>query len=292
VKIIPTYDATINARPNAVAIKNIINKACAFYQTKFTDDITVNITFMDVGSGLGQSNKPLYTMPYSTFIAALRRDATTANDTKALALLPQANIDPVQNQPNIIVSQANLKALGFAVPAGSDGTIGLNTKITFTSSADNSGGYDLYGVVSHEIDEILGLGSGLGFPASVITFFRAAVLPQDLFRYDASGARSFTTDTSAVVYFSIDGTTRLAKFNNDGFGDYGDWYSGYTAVTPQVQDAYATPGVAINRSMPRELISLDVIGYNASGSGTASNSLSAAAVKSMGKYNSYQKPRK
>lgn len=291
-KIVPTFDASINARPNAPGIRDCVNRACAFYATKFTDNITVNITFQDMVSGLGQSQKPLYTMPYNQYIAALRKEATSPNDTKAIFLLPQTNAEPVQNQPNIIVTQANMKALGFTVPAVSDGTISLNTRVMFSSNSDNFGGYDMYATVCHEINDVLGLGSGIGFPASVVSFYRAAIMPEDLFRYDGTNARSFTTDSSVISYFSLDSFTFLNRFNQSSGGDYSDWYSGFTIVMPQVQDAFATRGVNVNRAMTKEVIALDVIGYNVSGFGNPANSLSAASAKSIGNYNSYQKPQK
>src|SRR5579864_7309680 len=48
--IIPTFNANIDA-----ATQTIINNAIAFYQNTFTDNITVNIEFHDMNSGLGQS---------------------------------------------------------------------------------------------------------------------------------------------------------------------------------------------------------------------------------------------
>src|SRR5207237_163280 len=81
--------------------------------------------------------------------------------------------------------------------------------------------------------------------------------------YDASGNRSFTTALT-TVFFSIDGTTHIAQFDNqnDG-GDFGDWQSNPrpSGVSPQVQDAFATPGAhpTLGNS---EKTALDVQGYN------------------------------
>ena len=112
-------------------------------------------------------------------------------------------------------------------------------------------------VIEHEIDEVLGLGSSL---ASVPL---GTIFPEDLFRYDVMGNRSFTTNSSATAFFSIDTTTDLAQFDNqnDG-GDFGDWQSSPLpgGVGPKVQDAFATVGA--NPSLGVELIALDVIGYN------------------------------
>ena len=82
-------------------------------------------------------------------------------------------------------------------------------------------------------------------------------------RYDVAGARSFTTNSAATAFFSIDGTTDLAQFDNqnDG-GDFGDWQSNPLppGVAPKVQDAFPTPFATPLLSV--ELTALDVIGYN------------------------------
>jgi hypothetical protein len=86
------------------------------------------------------------------------------------------------------------------------------------------------------------------------------IFPEDLFRYDSSGNRNYTTSVSATSYFSIDGTNDLAQFNQVGSGDFGDWYSYYGGVVPEVQDAFATPGASPNPGV--ELRVLDVLGYH------------------------------
>jgi hypothetical protein len=75
--------------------------------------------------------------------------------------------------------------------------------------------------------------------------------------------RTFSTASNKLAYFSIDGVTRLAQFDNqnDG-GDAGDWQSNPlpSGVAPKVQDAFATPGASPALSI--ELTALDVIGYD------------------------------
>jgi hypothetical protein len=89
---------------------------------------------------------------------------------------------------------------------------------------------------------------------------QGAPFPEDLFRYDAAGNRSFNTNNAAQAFFSLDGTTQLAQFHNISDGaDYGDWESSATA---QVQDAFATPGA--HPQLGVELRALDVIGYDLS----------------------------
>jgi len=112
-------------------------------------------------------------------------------------------------------------------------------------------------VVDQEIDEVLGLGSSLN------QSFQFAPSVEDLFCYDSNGNRSYTTDPSARAYFSSDGTTDLAQFDNqnDG-GDWGDWQSNPLAagLQPQVQDAFATPGA--DPSLGVEVTALEAMGYD------------------------------
>ncbi len=276
----PTFGTSITSNPNSAKIQSTINQVIALYSSKFTDNITVNITFQNITSGLGQSSKPIYYVPTSTYLSALRADSTTTNDKTALSKLPASSTDPVKGLSTMFVGQANLKALGFSVGSGSDGTIGLNTSLmNLTRTAISASKYDLYAVVAHEIDEILGLGSGLQLPAQ----YGGYIMPQDLFRYSSvNGQRSYTTSSTALSYFSIDGINRLVRFNQNAGGDLGDWYS-TGPHTPRVQDAYATPGVIINPSSV-EYTALDVIGYNLSSAAIASSQGGAAFAGSASSF--------
>jgi hypothetical protein len=127
-------------------------------------------------------------------------------------------------------------------------------------ATNNPSRFSLYATVCHEIDEVLGLSSALngltnGQPAPT-----GPIWPEDLFRYDSLGNRSFTTAVNAASYFSINGTTDLAQYNQHQGGDFQDWdsFSG-GGHPPRVQDAYATAGT---QPIPNvELIALDVLGY-------------------------------
>ena len=251
--ITPTFDVSITSDANAAAIEATINSAIQIYQSVFADPITVNITFQEMSSGLGQSSFSFFSVSYASYRAALVADAKTPDDATALAHLPLGPNNPVTGTAFIDVKPANLRAVGLSAVVGSDGTIGLNTHITDVGSPGTTGQYSLMAVTEHEIDEILGLGSALptvgGNP-----------YPEDLFRYDSTGARSFDTLTTTVPFFSIDGTTRLAQFHqqNGDMGDYGDWQTGAGPV--RVQDWQATPGM--NPALGVELRALDVIGYD------------------------------
>jgi hypothetical protein len=270
--ITATFDSSITSDPNAAAIETTINSAINFYQTTFSNPINVTIDFQEMTTGLGQSNTTLYKETYQSFINDLTAsNSGDATDTTALAHLPTGAINPVTGSSTINGKTANLRALGYSgIPpiGGFDGTIGLNTHITNIGSPGTTGTYSLLATIEHEIDEVLGLGSDLGNPGQ--TFFNDPA-PEDLFRYDGSGNRSYANNPNCgagngpAAYLSLDGTTKLAQFNNcANGGDYGDWASSPLpgGALPQVQDAFATP--AGNPSLTigsPEVAALDAIGY-------------------------------
>jgi hypothetical protein len=173
-----------------------------------------------------------------------------------MALLPSSSTNPVTGTTKIRVKTANLHALGFSgfnsgLTNGYDGIIGLHTSqlnLSRASTVATKG--DLLSTVCHEIDEVLGMSSGLD-SASPDPF------PQDLFRYSSTGARSYTS-SGDDAYFSIDGTNLLVRCNQNSADDYGDWWVA-GAHTARVQDASATNGKTPNPNV--ELTALDVIGY-------------------------------
>lgn len=258
--ITPIFDSSITSDPNAASIEGTINTAISGYEALFSDPINVAIKFQE-GGGLGGSSTFFANVSYSTFLTALNGDKTTAADATAMSVLfPGGPNNPVNGDPTINVKTANLRAVGLNVspPAGQpDGTITLNTSLTFPGSPSSSLQFSLLSVTQHEIDEVLGLGSSL----PDVPF--GTIFPEDLYRYDASGSRSFTTNSSAKAFFSIDGVTDLAQFDNqnDG-GDFGDWQSNPLppSVAPKVQDAFATPFAT--PSLGVEKTALDVIGYD------------------------------
>jgi hypothetical protein len=253
-----TFDSTITSDPNAAAIENTINAAIQNVESQFTDPITITINFAEMTTGLGQSLVTYYNLSYGSFIAALRADAKTSDDFTAISLLPNVSTNPVNADSTINVKAANLKAVGIAVSPPLDGTVMVNTSITSPGSPGSPLTYSLLNVVAHEIDEVLGLGSSLpSVPQSTI-------FPEDLFRYNQLGARTFTTTSSVLAFFSINASTDIAQFDNqnDG-GDFGDWQSNPlpAGVLPKVQDAFATPNSG-NLALTAELTALDVIGYD------------------------------
>src|SRR5262249_21762702 len=153
--------------------------------------------------------------------SALTADSKTTNDIVALAHLPASSLNPVTGSSSISVKTANLRAIGLpgssGLPGGVDGIISLNTSImNLSRSSNNPSKFDLMAVAAHEIDEVLGLASALPNPSS------NSPLPEDLFRFNSTGQRSFTV-SGDDAYFSIDsGATLLARFNQTSGADYGD----------------------------------------------------------------------
>jgi hypothetical protein len=256
----PTWDTTITSDPNAAAIMNTISNAILVYETKFSDNVTVNIKFAEMGSGLGMSSTFFSPISYTTFFNALVADSKTTNDVTALAHIPlNGGIDPVDNTSSIRVTTANQRALGLSASISLDGTIFLNMSIiNITRPPADLSKFDLMAVVSHEIDEVLGTSSALSSSGA-----EANSRPADLFRYTSGGLRTYTTVSAPTfddAWFSIDGgITRPVRFNQSAGADYGDWWS-TGAHTARVQDAFGTAGATPNLGV--ELTFLDVIGWD------------------------------
>jgi hypothetical protein len=264
-KIIPTFDSSITGDPQSATIQATINAAIALYQANFSDPITVTITFQEMSGGLGQSSSYYQPFSYSSYIAALQSHATTADDTTALAHLPNSASNPVNGNQSVNLNLPLARALGYnnvnPPPGLTDGTIFLNTSIMNLALTDsNPSKYSLYATVCHEIDEVLGLGSALNNLNNGDPPPTGPISPEDLFRYDNLGNRSFTTAVSAAAYFSINGTTDLAQYNQHAGGDFQDWDSFSGGGHPvRVQDAFLIPGA---KPVPNvELTVLDVLGY-------------------------------
>jgi hypothetical protein len=206
----------------------------------------------------------IYSIPWSTFINALRADATTSNDNRANASLPGRALSP-----NIVPSSANGRAVGLDTPSAmfANGTVGdsgpydgivtLNSAMPFQfTRPTSSGNLDAQRSNEHEMDEVIGLGSHLNTNGSDLR-------PQDLFSWSSAGVRNVTA--SRTRYFSINGgATNIVNFNQNASGDFGDWLSASCPQThPYVQNAFGCTGqfADIAATSP-EGINLDVVGYN------------------------------
>lgn len=280
--ITPVFDSSITSDPNAATIEGAINQALGVFQSTYSTPINVSIYFQESSSGLGESDYFQYYRSYQSYYNALV--SLNANPAAVAGLTANggnSSVDPVLGQTYILMNSANLRATGVNVapgcdPTGSagaktcaynvnpssvDGIVSLNTGITFPVQPVNNQNYSLVAAAEHEIDEILGLGSGIrNVDADSGTATDSYINPEDLFRYSASGTRTFSVNcaSSQAAFFSYDGVSDLAAFNNGcNGGDFGDWAMG---SRPQVQDAFATPGVQTVYGS-NEVAALSAIGY-------------------------------
>lgn len=268
-----TFDPTLTSAEQAQ-----INIAIANVEAAVTSphNIAVSIYFNSTNSGLGESITSVDTPAYYDFYNDLVSVATQSNQLTAIASLGTAPTSMTSSSPvpgatstKMYITTAEARNLGFSgfgttpgVPVNSvnyDGQVLLNTTMTSAPGTLNGSTYSLQSVAAHEIDEILGIG---GTGTALGTGNQGQTGALDLFRYSASGTRSYTTSTSATSYFSIDaGRTILSYFNQSGSGDYSDWNNtGHSGFAMQVQDAFGTPGVDVVLGTT-EITALNVIGY-------------------------------
>jgi hypothetical protein len=275
------FDSSITSDPNAAAIEAAFNNAVAQYQMMFTDPITVKILFRysntlpngnPIGPGaLGRSNWGFYTSPWATVINRLAADAKSINDQNALATIPST-----AQTTNIAYGAANGRAMGANTPGFqcADGTIssppppgcdfdGIVTLVKGPSwsfsrpLAPNT--YDAQRSIEHEINEVLGTGSGIDLN-NPITRYR----PLDLWTWSASGTRNVTN--TGTRYFSLDsGTTNIVSLNQTSGGDFGDFIStSCPQANPYAQNAFSCPNqfMDISPTTPEGIL-LDVMGFDA-----------------------------
>ncbi|HTH46265.1 MAG TPA: NF038122 family metalloprotease [Candidatus Limnocylindria bacterium] len=259
--ITPMWDSSITDLPNAEAIEAEIQTALDDYQARFTDDVSVLINFQSVSDGLGASSTYFSDIGYSSFRAKLAARVTTADDATALGHLPVGPDGPVNRIATLALTLPHLRLLGVDAspdPGEPDSTVSLNLAIMNIGRTDiDPDKYDLRSTVYHEVNEVLGLSSALDGLANGDAAPTDAIGVLDLFRYKANGQRSFDTGVNTKAFFSIDGATDLAQFNQDETGDFHDWAE--TSVA-RVQDAFAGPGTFQDQG-EAELTALDVIGY-------------------------------
>ena len=269
-----TFDSSITGNPNAAAIEAMINRAISIYESLFSDPITIQILFRYATTApdgtplpagqIAQSAFPYYVIPWNTGVDLLRADATTSNDNLAIATLPSTALSA-----NVLPTSANGRAMRGNTPPAmfANGTVGnggpydgivtLNSAVPYQfTRPTSSGSFDAQRLTEHEIDEVMGLGSGLNISGNDLR-------PQDLFSWSSAGHRN--TSSSGTRYFSINGgVNNIVSFNQDPSGDFGDWLStACPQAHPYVQNAFNCPGQFsdISETSP-EGINLDVIGYD------------------------------
>jgi hypothetical protein len=220
-----SYDTSVTSAP--VGFTAALDKAKSFFQATFLDPVTVNIAVgygevagqSLVAGALGESETFLGNSSYSQIKTALTSDAKAATDLSVVASLP-AN-DPTGG--NYLLPTAEAKALGLYNGTGLDGAIGFDaTSGIFdydNSNGVSSGQYDFYGVIAHEVTEVMGrellVGESIGSTPNCYD-------PMDLLHFSSPGVRSFT-GTQAGYLSPDNGATNLVNLNTNPAGDFGDW---------------------------------------------------------------------
>ena len=265
------FDSSITANANAAAIEATINRAIAIHESLFCDPITINILFRYLpiaspSSVIAESRYVTYQFSWETYGSALLADAKTINDLTANdtlfhdLYLPEVEVSSANGRALQLNTSPRMSPTGDIGPGGTlDGIVTLNSASQFQFSRPvRAGFYDAQRALEHEIDEVMGLGSGSD------PYLR----PQDLFSWGSWKNRDYSSGD--VRYFSINaGWTRIVNFNNDPEGDAGDWQSGACPqTTPYVQNAFACTGQSSDIAITSpEGVNLDVIGYDPAAAG-------------------------
>lgn len=284
VTIYAVYDSSITNLSNAAQVEGAISTAVTAINSLYSNLGTIPVLFM-YNSGLGgggETDSDTVTVSYASYLAALESDSA-ANASNTVLATAVANLPGSITQTmtvtapfaNLILGQSLdlcFNASGTYVP-GCGQTYAAVVTVS-ASSYTSSPGYNptAVTVVEHELDEVLG-GGGTGTTLTdTTTGPPTSYGPTDLYRYASTTStcagltttRSYTSSTSAVACYSIDGgQTNLdgIQFNQTGGGsDYGD----FTLPNPSIQDAYVPGPVLVYSASSPEFAMMESIGYDSS----------------------------
>ncbi len=301
--ILPTFDSSITGAANASAIETAIDSAANTIDALFSNASTVPILFEAVNEPngfLAASESTYDTYSYANY-ASLLRSAAAAEPGNTVLRTAAANLKSGNQggSKGIVATNTVFQALGLsgsalsgAYPSEDGGApfdgivlINLGEPLSF-SGQPSANQYDATRAIEHEIDEVLGGGGsgttlndiayyGKNNPRDAFTYYEGAL---DLYRYAGSPgagkhAASFSTSSSALAYFSVDGgKTSIVGFNQYWQGDLSDFgptsYAcaggGYGGPPGLIQDAFSCPGQAteaFTTSSP-EYEMLEALGYD------------------------------
>jgi hypothetical protein len=274
-----------------------LNGAVAALYKNIFSNAGASIYIQQNGGGLGGSETSLATISYGTYLSGLTSHASTdAIDVAAVSALN--SIDTLAyGTGSVTVTTALAVALGFNPSALSgitktgascstpgsagcyNGVITLSTPANLPSGQsfywNQNGGtqgpsaYDIYSVVEHETDEILGTASCIDTQTSPLSDFCGSGTPSavDLFRYSSPGQLVLDSSLSTTpgAYFSFNGgvtngAAGAIYHTADDLEDYADFESNCMFV----QDATGCLGkdLEINNDGGAEINILDAVGFN------------------------------
>src|SRR5215831_18243813 len=281
--IVVSFDQSPASLP--AGFTSAVASVVAFYQSQFTDNITFNlhVGFGEVhGSALspgalGQSFWFLNSFSYTALRDALVADQKSNDDATALGNVPVT--DPLGGTHTYWAAQVQAKALGLL-----SNSVVVDTYVGFSSTAafdyDRSDGitagqFDFFGVVAHEVAEVMGKNLLVG--ATIGTTSNSYVL-SDLFHFSSPGVRDFSGTTPG--YFSPDGgNTNLDNFNTNPGGDFGDWAA---SAGNDSFLAFSNSGV-VNAVTATDLRAMDILGWDRVPAPTAATFLAQGDFNSDGK---------
>jgi uncharacterized protein (TIGR03437 family) len=301
-----TCDPTVTAL-SATACTTLNTTIAGLYNNTFSSanaSIYVTLGQTDLGGSLGFLNF----VTYSQFLAKVTANATASGNAVLTAAVTALNTyaKPIYGKGQVELTTALARNLGFTNNANQivgitgdgntfcnnlggsgcyDGIVTITNDPTanlyFRTGTEKRTGFDFFGVVEHETDEILGtsscistgprsLSNGCDFNGLVGT--PSAV---DLFRFSAPGKLIAVTSLSTTpgAYFSYDGGVTNgangAFYNTLPNGDdYADFVS--NCSVQHIQDAEACEGrdanIDITNDGGAEINILNAIGYTLAGS--------------------------
>ena len=229
-----TINATFGAGVPA-GLVNAADVAIAFFETTFSANVTMNITFdwAPLGSRtVAESSSTRDPYSYSSVIDALAAVDGSIPADQGLVLPPTDPFPASANNPSdyLWLTSSEAAAIGLSSPDSRptnttlDATITLNSNNSYSfypSLGVGSDQQDAVGTFEHEISEVMGRQCGQNNAAG--TGFTAE--PLALFRYTSSGQID-TTDNYVDDYFSINGgVTDLQSGMGEPNGDLADWDS-------------------------------------------------------------------
>jgi hypothetical protein len=247
------WDASAANAP--AAFKSVVESVVQFYESQFSNPVTLNI---DVGWGevagtpvttaLGESESYLQPFSYSQIVSALAQNASSNAQASAVNSLPSS----APNSNEYYLNLANATALGLITGTTTlDGAVGFSSTLPFSYSMTSApaGQYYLYGVVAHELSEVMGR-------ISLLAYGGATSL-MDLFRYTSKGVLA-TSGTQSSYFSDNGGATSLNPFNASPSGDFGDLSNG---AGNNAFNAFSSAGV-VDAVTSNDLTMMNVLGYN------------------------------
>jgi hypothetical protein len=297
--IVYTCDSTVTSNaysptgPGGTTMCSFLQGTIAgIYNSTFTNaNAAIYIQFGI--TGLGSSIHEYYTLLYATYRTALIATASTDTvDVDAIASLPATEPSIWDSGAGPVAgTDAMLNTIGIAgITAGLTSTLGECTlgtagcyngviTVSFPSNlpagqsywfrglsggAQGVNAYDIFTVIEHETDEILGTASCIGTTTGSLVDNCASGTGEsavDLFRYQSAGTRVFSSVTPGAYFSYNGGTTNVAVYNTLANGDdYADWVTNCA----HVQDATGCLGKSfdITNDGGVELDVLDAVGFN------------------------------